>query len=433
VSALVIRGGRVVDPSRPLDDVQDVLIEDGRIAEVGSRVAARGAEVVEARGLVVCPGFIDLHAHLGEPGREDRETIAAGTRAAAAGGFTAVCVMPDTLPVNDNAGLTRSLRDRALAEGVVRVHPVGALSRGREGRELSEYGDLKDAGCVAVSDAPESVSDPRLLRRALEYARLFDLPVIAGGEDASLAPGAVMNEGPVSTLLGLRGTPSAAEALVTERDLLLAELTGGRLHLAQVSTALSVAAIRRARARGIRVTAEASPHHLLLTDAALKEAPYDTATKVRPPLRGQDDKEALLAALREGTLDAIASGHAPTNVDEKNVEYDLAAFGLSALETAVPLCLDRLLGPRLVDLPRLVELLSSGPARVLGLPGGSLAPGSPGDVTVLDLQRKRAVDPARFASLCRSTPFAGWTLRGWPAMTIVGGKVAFKDPKASWA
>jgi dihydroorotase len=221
--------------------------------------------------------------------------------------------------------------------------------------------------------------------------------------------------------------------MVVERDLLLAELTGGRLHVSQVSAALSVAALRRAKARGVRVTAEASPHHLLLTDAVLKETPYDPAAKVRPPLRGPDDREALVAALRDGTIDAIASGHFPVNADEKNVEYDLAAFGLSALETAVPLCLDRLVGPRLLDLPRLVELLSAGPARALGLPGGSLAPGSPGDLTVLDLQRRRTVDPARFASRCRSTPFGGWTLRGWPALTVVAGQAVFKDPKASWA
>jgi dihydroorotase len=433
MSGLLLKGGRVVDPARAIDDVLDVLIESGRVAEVGSRVAARGAEVVDARGLVVCPGFIDLHAHLGEPGREDRETIATGTRAAAAGGFTAVCALADTEPANDHAGIARSLKARAQAEGAVRVHLVAALSKGRAGAELAEYGDLAEAGCVAVSDAPSPVADSRVLRRALEYARAFSLTVIERADDPALTGGAVMNEGPVATLLGLRGTPPAAEAMAVERDLLLAELTGGRLHLAQVSAAASVGAIRRAKARGIAVTAEVSPHHLLLTDRLVKESGYDTASKTRPPLRGEADREALIAALRDGTLDAIATGHEPATVDEKNVEYDQAAFGIVGLETAVALALDRLVGPRLLELGRVVELLSSGPARALALPGGSLGPGAPGDVTVLDLQRKRTVDSARFASKGRSTPFAGSVLRGWPAMTVVGGKVVFKDPKAAWS
>jgi dihydroorotase len=433
MSGLVLKGGRVVDPARSLDDVLDVLIEDGVVAEVAAKVATRGAEVVDAKGLVVCPGFIDLHAHLGEPGREDRETIATGTRAAAAGGFTAVCALADTEPANDHAGSARSLTARAQAEGMVRVHLVGALSKGRAGRELAEYGDLAEAGCVAVSDAPSAVADARMLRRALEYARAFALTVIDRADDPALTGNAVMNEGPMATLLGLRGTPTAAETMAVERDLLLAELTGGRLHLAQVSAAASVAAIRRAKARGVGVTAEVSPHHLLLTDRLVKESGYDTASKVMPPLRGDADREALVAALRDGTLDAIASGHQPATVDEKNVEYDQAAFGIVGLETAVALALDRLVGPRLLDLGRVVELLSSGPARALALPGGTLAPGAPGDVTVLDLQRKRTVDPKHFASKGRSTPFAGLSLRGWPALTVVGGQVVFKDPKAAWS
>jgi dihydroorotase len=427
---LLLKGGRVVDPSRKVDEVQDVALEDGAVAEIGGKLAARGAEVLDVKGLVVCPGFIDLHAHLREPGREDKETIATGTRAAAAGGFTAVCAMPNTEPVNDQAGITRAILERARAEGAVRVYPVGAITRGLAGRELAEYADLKDAGCVALSDDGRPVADARVLRRALEYAGAFGLTLVDHCEEPSLSEKAVMNEGPVSTWLGLRGAPAVAEAIVVERDLLLAGLTRGRLHVAHVSAAASVDALRRAKARGLRVTAEATPHHLLLTDELVRESQYDTATKVNPPLRAEADRQALLAGLRDGTIDAIATDHAPHTVDDKKVEYDQAAFGITGLETAVALCLDRLVGARVIDLARLVELFSSGPARVFGLPGGTLAPGSPADVTVLDLQARRAVDPKRFFSKGRSTPFAGWSLKGWPVLTIVGGRVAWSDLKA---
>jgi len=427
---LLLKGGRVVDPSRHVDDTQDVLLENGAVAEVGGRVAARGAEVVDVKGLVVCPGFIDLHAHLREPGGEDKETIATGTRAAAAGGFTAVCAMANTEPVNDQAGITRAILERARAEGVVRVYPVGAITRGLSGVELAEYADLKEAGCVGFSDDGRPVADARVLRRALEYAKAFGLTLIDHCEEPSLSENAVMNEGPVSTWLGLRGMPAAAETIAVERDLRLAELTGGRLHLAHISAAGSADAIRRAKAAGLRVTAEVTPHHLLLTDQTVRDSQYDTATKVNPPLRADADRQALLAGLRDGTIDAIATDHAPHTVDDKKVEFDRAAFGVVGLETAVALCLDRLVGARVVDLPRLVALFSSGPARVFGLPGGTLAPGSPADVTVLDLQKKRTVDPERFFSKGRSTPFAGWSLKGWPVMTVVGGRVAWRDLKA---
>jgi dihydroorotase len=426
---LVLKGGRVVDPSRRIDEVQDLALEGGRVAEIGSKVATRGAEVLDLKGLVVCPGFIDLHAHLREPGREDKETIATGTRAAAAGGFTAVCAMPGTVPVNDQAGITRAILERARAEGVVRVYPVGAITRDLAGRELAEYADLQDAGCVAFSDDGRPVADARVLRRALEYASAFGLTLVDHCEELSLSEKAVMNEGPVSTWLGLRGAPTVAEVIAVERDLLLAGLTRGRLHLAQVSAAASVEAIRRAKALGLRVTAEATPHHLLLTDELVRESQYDTATKVNPPLRAEADRQVLLAGLRDGTIDAIATDHAPHTVDDKKVEYDQAAFGIVGLETAVALCLDRLVGARVIDLARLVELLSSGPARIFSLPGGTLAPGSPADVTVLDLQVKRTVDPKRFFSKGRSTPFAGWSLKGWPVLTIVGGRVAWSDLK----
>jgi dihydroorotase len=425
---LVLKGGRVIDPSQGIDDRLDVLIEDGRITKLARPLTGRGRSV-DVRGLVICPGFIDLHCHLREPGREDKETIATGTRAAAAGGFTAVCAMPNTDPVNDRAGITRAILDRARADGVVRVHPIGAITRGSLGEELAEYGDLREAGCVAVSDDGRPVASARVMRRALEYARAFDLTVIDHCEEPTLAHGAAMNEGTVSTLLGLRGAPAAGEAIVVERDVLLAELTGGKVHIAHASAAASVDAVRRGKARGVRVTAEATPHHLLLVDAAVKDSGYDTSTKMNPPLRAEADRQALIEGLRDGTIDCIATDHAPHTVDDKKVEYDQAAFGVVGLETAVSLCLDRLVGAGILELAQLVSLLSTRPARVLGLPGGTLAPGSPADVTVLDLDRRVQVDPARFQSKGRNTPFAGWTLKGGPVLTVVDGRVVFSAPR----
>jgi dihydroorotase len=422
---LVLKGGRVVDPSRRLDAALDLRLEGGVVAELGERLSTRGARTLDVAGLVVCPGFIDLHAHLREPGYEEKETIATGTRAAAAGGFTAVCAMPNTNPVNDSAGLTRGLLDRAARDGVVRVYPIGAITQGSRGEELAEFGDLREAGCVAVSDDGRPVVSARVMRRALEYARAFDLVVTDHCEDLELTENAAMNEGPVSTSLGLRGAPGAAEAIVVERDVALAELTSGRLHVAHVSTAASVDAIRRGKARGLRVSAEATPHHLVLSDQAVKDSDYDTHTKVNPPLRGEADRDALVAALRDGTIECIATDHAPHTIDDKRVEFDAAAFGFVGLETAVAVCHDRLVKKGPLRLSRLVSLLSTGPARLLGLPGGTLEPGSPADVTVLDPALKARVDPATFASRGRNTPFAGWELQGWPVMTIVGGRVVF--------
>jgi dihydroorotase len=429
MSRLLLKGGRVIDPAQGLDATLDVMIADTTIEEVGPRVQPRGAQVLDMKGLVVCPGFIDIHTHLREPGREDKETIATGTRAAAAGGFTAVCAMPNTEPVNDTAGITRAILEKARAEGAVRVYPIGAITRGQKGAELAEYGDLKEAGCVAVSDDGHPVASARVMRRALEYAKAFDLAVIDHCEEPTLAEKACMNEGPVSTALGLRGVPAAGEAIMVERDVLLAELAGGRVHVAHLSAAASVDAVRRGKARGVRVTAEATPHHLFLTDEAVRETGYDTNTKMNPPLRSEADRQAVLAGLLDGTIDCIATDHAPHTVDDKKVEFDQAANGVVGLETAVALCLDRLVGAGLVELPHLVALLSANPARVLGLPGGTLAPGSPADLTVLDLTKKRQVDPARFESRSRNTPFGGWILKGWPAMTIVAGRVAWKDAR----
>ncbi|HYN01116.1 MAG TPA: dihydroorotase [Vicinamibacteria bacterium] len=429
MSRLLLKGGRVIDPAQGLDATLDVMIAEGTIEEVGPRVQARGAQVLDAKGLVVCPGFIDIHTHLREPGREDKETIATGTRAAAAGGFTAVCAMPNTDPVNDTAGITRAIVERARAEGAVRVYPIGAITRGQKGEELSEFGDLKEAGCVAFSDDGKPVASARVMRRALEYAKAFDVAIIDHCEEPTLAEMACMNEGPVSTVLGLRGQPAAGEAIMVERDVLLAELVGGRVHIAHLSAAASVDAVRRGKARGVRVTAEVTPHHLFLTDEAVRETGYDTNTKMNPPLRSEGDREAVLAGLLDGTIDCIATDHAPHTVDDKKVEYDHAANGIVGLETAVALCLDRLVGAGLLELPYLVALLSANPARVLGLPGGTLAPGSPADLTLIDLAKKRQVDATRFESRSRNTPFGGWILKGWPAMTIVGGRVAWKDAR----
>jgi dihydroorotase len=422
---LLVRGGRIVDPAREVDETGDVLLADGLVADVGAKLSARGAEVLDAQGLVVCPGFIDVHVHLREPGREDKETIATGTRAAAAGGFTAVCAMPNTEPVNDTAGITRAILEKARADGLVRVYPIGAITRGSRGEELAEYGDLREAGCVAVSDDGRPVASARMMRRALEYARAFDLPVIDHCEDPTLSQGAAMNEGPVATLLGLRGAPAVSEAMVVERDVMLAELTGGRVHIAHLSARASVDAVRRGKARGVRVTAEATPHHLLLTDVAVRESDYDPATKMNPPLRGEEDRRAVLEGVRDGTIDCIATDHAPHTVDDKKVEYDQAAFGIVGLETAVSLCLDRLVRPGLLTLGQLVRALSTNPARALALPGGTLAAGAPADLTVLDLDRRVTVDPARFESKGRNTPFAGWSLRGGAVATVVGGRVVW--------
>ena len=430
MSALVIRGGRVIDPAGSVDAVQDVLIEHGKIARVGNRLTApQGSTEIDAAGKWVCPGFIDMHVHLREPGHEYKETVATGTRAAAAGGFTAVCCMANTQPVNDNRAVTDYIRAKADSEGVVRVYPIGAVSRGLEGKELAELAELAEAGCVAFSDDGRCVMNAELYRRAMEYTLPFGAPVISHAEDHTLSRGGCMNEGVVSTELGLRGIPAAAEDVMVARDIVLAELTGAHVHIAHLSTAGAVRLVRDAKSRGVRVTAEVTPHHLLLTDQAVKDSGYDASTKMNPPLRSEADRRAMVEALRDGTIDAIATDHAPHTVDDKKVEYEAAAFGVVGLETAVSLCLDRLVASGLLPLTRLVALLSTGPARVFGLPGGTLAPGAPADVTVLDLERPRKVDPARFQSKGRNTPFAGWTLKGGAVMTIVGGSVVWKDRK----
>ena len=418
--SLLLRGGRVIDPANRTDGVQDVLIADGRIVRVGPALRApEGTPGLDVAGKVVCPGFIDIHVHLREPGLEYKETIASGTRAAAAGGFTAVACMANTEPVNDNRAVTDYILAKARVEGAVRVYPIGAVTRGLKGETLAEMGELAEGGCVAFSDDGHCVMNAEVYRRAMEYALPFGTPIISHAEDCHLARAGSMNEGLVSTELGLSGQPAAAEDVMVARDILLAELTGAHLHIAHISTAGAVRLVREARARGIRVTAEVTPHHLVLTDEAVRD--YDPNVKMAPPLRGKRDVEALLEALADGTIDCIATDHAPHALSDKEGEFAEAANGVVGLETAVPVLLDRLVRTGRLDLPTLVARFTAGPARLLNLPGGSLASGAPADITILDLERSWTVEPNRFLSRSRNTPFGDWTGQGGPVLTLVGG------------
>jgi dihydroorotase len=423
--SLLIRNGRVVDPANSTDAVQDVLITASRIERVGPDLPADAATtVLDATGKIVCPGFIDIHVHLREPGYEYKETVATGTRAAAAGGFTAVACMANTHPVNDNRSITDYIRAKAAVEGAVRVYPIGAVTRGLGGEELAELAELAEAGCVAFSDDGKCVMNAALYRRAMEYTLPFGAPVISHAEDHHLSRGASMHEGVVSTELGVTGAPAAAEDIMVARDILLAELTGAHVHIAHLSTAGAVRLVRDAKARGVRVTAEVTPHHLLLTEEAVRT--FDANAKMNPPLRSKHDTEVLLEALVDGTIDCIATDHAPHAGSEKEGEFDRAAFGIVGLETAVGLMLDRLVRPGALPLATLIARLSRDPARLLGLPGGHLAPGAPADVTLLDPAAEWTVDPARFQSRSRNTPFGGWPVTGRPWKTIVGGGIVWE-------
>ncbi len=420
--SLLLRNGRVIDPANAVDAVQDVLIVDGKIEKVAKNLPTpAGGEVVDAAGKIVCPGFIDIHVHLREPGYEYKETVATGTRAAAAGGFTAVACMANTNPVNDNGAVTDYILARAKVEGAVRVYPIGAVTKNLKGEELAELAELAEAGCVAFSDDGKCVTNAGLYRRAMEYTLPFGVPLISHAEDTTLCRGWAMNEGVVSTEIGLPGAPAAAEDVMVARDILLAELTGAHVHIAHLSTAGAVRLVRDGKARGVRVTAEVTPHHLVLTEDAVRT--YDPNTKMAPPLRTKRDVEALIEGLADGTIDCIATDHAPHALSEKEGEFDRAAFGIVGLETAVAVLMDRLVRPGLLSLPTLVSRLSRDPVRLLNLPGGSLAPGAPADVTILDPEREVTVDPVRFRSKSRNTPFGGWTLTGGPWLTIVDGKV----------
>jgi len=424
---VVIQGGRVIDPASGVDGIRTVILRDGKVAAVAERVdVPAGAHVVDARGRWVTPGFIDLHVHLREPGQEYKESVATGTRAAVAGGFTAVCAMPNTVPANDNTSVTELMLARAAAAGLAHVYPVGAVTKGRKGEELAEYGELKAAGCVALSDDGSPVMSSALMRRALEYSRAFGLPLAVHEEDLHLVGKGVMNEGPTATRLGLKGVPAQAEDVMVLRDLSLLELTGGRLHLCHVSTAGSVRALREARRRGLPVTAEVTPHHLALTDEDVARSDYDPDFKMNPPLRTPEDVKALREGLADGTIDAIATDHAPHSPEEKKLEFDAALNGVLGLETAFPVCLD-LVRQGVLSERRLVEALTIGAARCFGLPGGTLAVGSPADVAVLDPTRSWVVDPMRGFSKSRNTPWKGRTLTGRCTHAFVGGRLVHED------
>ena len=431
----LLKGGRVIDPAQGLDGACDVLIENGRIAALGRGLASGTAAVVEVpHGLVICPGFIDMHVHLREPGQEHKETIETGTAAAAAGGFTAVACMPNTAPINDNASVTRFIRDRAAESGVVRVYPIGAVTKGSKGEQLAEIGELNQAGCVAVSDDGRPVASAMMMRRALEYAGMFGMPVIDHCEEPTLKGEGVAHEGHVAAVLGLRGIPAAAEDVMVERDVVLAEAFGGRVHIAHLSTRGALRAVRAAKARGVRVTCEVTPHHLVLCDDALMgPKSYDTNLKMNPPLREAADRDALVGGLADGSVDAIATDHAPHHADEKHVEFDRAPFGIAGLETAVSLLVDRVVHAGVITLARLVELWSVNPARILQVPGGTLAVGAQADLTILAPDLAVTVTPDRFRSKARNTPFGGWTLRGGVAATIVGGRAVYVNPEAPGA
>jgi dihydroorotase len=424
---LRLLAGRLLDPSAGFDGPAELLIEDGRIVAYGTECgSANGETLVDLSKLVVAPGFVDLHTHLREPGQEDKETIATGTRAAAAGGFTTVCAMPDTDPTLDTASDIAGVLAEARRSAVVRVLPYGTVSKRQRGEELSELADLASAGAIAFSDDSRPVRSSALMRHALEYSRLVKRPVVDHCEDSGLAGEAVMHEGRVAALLGLRGQPAAAEEVAVARDLALARLAGGRLHLAHLSTAGSVELVRQAKAAGLAVTAEATPHHLTLTDELVAGnrslRPYDANTKVTPPLRSAEDVEALLQGLADGTIDAIATDHSPHTQVDKQCEYDSAASGISGLETAFGLCL-KLVHEGRMTLLQLMERLTSGPARVFNLPYGSLKAGAPADLVVFDPDEQWVVDPQRFFSKGRNTPLAGWSLRGRVIATLAEGSL----------
>ncbi len=422
---ILLRGGRVVDPSRKLDAVRDVLLADGKVAGLGEKLeASEGTQVLDCEGLVVTPGLIDVHVHLREPGNEHKETIASGARAAAAGGFTAVCAMPNTDPPIDDPAMVGFVAAEGRRADAARVYPVGCISAGRKGERLALIGEMVEAGAVAVTDDGSPVMDSGLMRLALLYAQAFGIPVVDHPEDLTLSGRGHMNSGLISTRLGLPGKPNAAEDIHIVRDILLAELTGGRIHLQHVSTAFGVESIRQAKARGVRVTAEATPHHLILTEDAVEG--YRTEAKMNPPLRTAEDREAVRAGLADGTLDTVATDHAPHHYDEKEAAFTDAPNGIVGLETALGLVLTHLVGEGVLDLSAMVDRMSCQPARAFGLRGGTLAEGSVADVTVFDPEASWTVEPSKFRSKSRNTPFGGWKLNGVVRWTLVGGRVVFE-------
>ncbi|MBI5025324.1 MAG: dihydroorotase [Nitrospirae bacterium] len=433
-NSILIKNGHIIDPSQGIDGIGDVLIEDGKIKKVGSRQSTvysqnkdknlksqiSNLKVIDATGLYVLPGLVDMHAHLREPGFEYKETIKTGTMAAVRGGFTTMCCMPNTNPVNDNAAVTGFIIKKALEKGACSVYPIGAITKGQKGEELSEMGELIDSGCVAFSDDGQPVMNNLIMRRALEYSRIFGVPVISHCEDLTLSNGGVMNEGTVSIILGLKGIPRAAEDIMVARDIALAELTGGRLHIAHVSTKGAVRLIREAKHRGVKITAETCPHYFTLTEEAV--IGYNTNTKVKPPLRTSEDIAAIKEGLSDGTIDVIATDHAPHHIDDKFREFDTAPFGISGLETALSLSL-KLVEEGILDLKQFIMKISLNPSKIIGIKSGTLREGADADIVIVDINREFTVDPEKFASMGKNTPFEGWVLKGMAVMTICKGKI----------
>ncbi len=424
MNALIIKNGRVIDPATGRDGIADVWIEDGFIREVGRHLPPSNAEEFDATGLVVAPGFIDMHVHLREPGFEHAETIDSGSRAAAAGGFTSICPMPNTKPVNDSAMVTSYIVDKARRHAVVNVWPIGAITKGSAGEELSAIGSMKKAGAVAISDDGRPVMNARVMRRAMEFAKSFGIPVIDHCEDLHLSAGGDMHEGAESVRLGLRGIPGCSEDVMVARDILLAEVTGARFHVAHISSRYSVEMVAFAKTRGLAVTAEATPHHLALSDTDM--APYDSNFKMKPPLRGRCDVNAVVGGVMSGAIDAIASDHAPHPGSEKMQEFEKCPFGILGLETALAVALENLLHSERIGLMRLVEVFTTGPAKILGLDRGTLNPGAAGDVTIFSTDREWTYDVNKSFSKSRNSPFDGRTFRGGPLATIVAGRVVWR-------
>jgi len=426
---MILKGGRVVDPANGRDGEFDVLIADGTIARVGKNLPVENADVFEIkRGWIVSPGLVDIHVHLREPGQEHKETIASGTASAVAGGFTAVACMPNTDPVNDHAGITEFILKKAAEAGLARVYPIGAVSIGSKGDQLAELGEQKAAGCVAFTDDGRPVATALLMRRALEYARMLGVPIVNHCEDPSLKGDGVAHEGYVASQLGLRGIPGEAESIMVERDISLAELTGAHVHIAHMSARQSLRAVRAGKQRDVHVTCEVAPHHFTLTDDALDGAvKYDTNFKMNPPLRATIDRDAMLEGIVDGSVDVIATDHAPHHIDEKMVEFDRAPFGIVGLETAVPIVFDRLVHAGRISLRRMIELLSVNPARLFNVRGGRLDEGAPADITVLAPDFATTVEAGKLVSKSKNTPFDRWRLTGGVAATVVGGKVVYRN------
>lgn len=423
---LLIKNGRVIDPSSGTDDTLDILIDKGKIVELKARIDAKEAKLIDASRLVVAPGFIDMHVHLRDPGQEDKETISTGSQAAAKGGFTSIACMPNTNPVNDNRGVTEYILSEAKKKAAVNVFPIAAITRGLRGEELTDMADLVEAGAVAFSDDGHPLENSQTMRRALEYSKLLNTLIIDHCEDRNLSGEGVMNEGYYSYLFGLRGMPDSSEEIMIARDIILAQKAGARIHIAHLSVKGAVDLVKEAKKKKVKVTAEVTPHHLFLTDACLET--YDTNLKVNPPLRSKEDTQALVQAVKEGAVDVFSTDHAPHATDEKDVEFDIAPFGICGLETAVSLLLDRLVNKNVISLQKFIQMSSTNPALILRLENkGKISPGADADLTILNLHKEIVVDVKSFKSKSRNTPFHDWKLRGAAVMTIVGGKIVFSS------